>query len=83
MASSTLTRLADIAQDQWGLVTRRQAEKAGTSTRTLARLSAEGKSVRELAAHFGKSEPTIRKALRLVQEGGIEFPGGDNPANQN
>lgn len=50
MASSTLTRLADIAQDQWGLVTRRQAEKAGTSPRTLARLSADG-TVLERVAH--------------------------------
>jgi predicted transcriptional regulator of viral defense system len=41
VASSTLIRLADIAQDQWGLVTRRQAELAGVSPRTLGRLVAE------------------------------------------
>lgn len=49
VASSTLTRLADIAQDQWGLVTRRQAEKAGTSPRTLARLSADGTVLERVA----------------------------------
>lgn len=43
-------RLADITQDQWGLVTRRQAEKAGISPRTLDRLAADG-SVLERVAH--------------------------------
>ncbi len=38
---STLTRLARIAEDQWGLVTRRQAERAGISPATLQRLAAE------------------------------------------
>jgi hypothetical protein len=36
---STLQRLAEIAQDQWGLVTRRQAEHAGVSRSTLDRLT--------------------------------------------
>src|SRR6266498_2739600 len=36
---STLTRLAEIAQDQWGLVTRREAERAGVSPATLQRLA--------------------------------------------
>lgn len=35
----TLSRLAQIAQDQWGLVTRRQAERAGVSPATLQRLA--------------------------------------------
>lgn len=35
---STLSRLAQIAQDQWGLVTRRQVERAGVSPATLQRL---------------------------------------------
>lgn len=47
---STLGRLAEIAQDQWGLVTRRQAELAGISPATIARLSAGG-SVLERVAH--------------------------------
>ena len=35
----TLTRLSELAQDQWGLVTRRQAENAGVSRATLQRLA--------------------------------------------
>jgi len=46
---STLTRLAEIAQDQWGLVTRRQAEAAGVSRATIARLSAEGSVLERVA----------------------------------
>ena len=38
---STLSRLAKIAEDQWGLVTRRQAERAGVSPATLQRLASE------------------------------------------
>lgn len=40
-ASPTLTRLADLATDQWGLVTRRQAELAGVSRRTFDRLASD------------------------------------------
>jgi hypothetical protein len=40
--SSTLSRLAPIAEDQWGLVTRRQAEQAGVSPATLQRLASAG-----------------------------------------
>jgi DNA invertase Pin-like site-specific DNA recombinase len=36
----------------------------------VARLRAEGKTLKELVAHFGESEPTIRKALRLAKGGG-------------
>lgn len=39
---STLSRIAQIAEDQWGLVTRRQAENAGVSPATLQRLASEG-----------------------------------------
>jgi hypothetical protein len=45
---TTLTRLAGIAEDQWGLVTRRQAEGAGISPATLQRLA--GESVLERVA---------------------------------
>jgi hypothetical protein len=38
---STISRLAQVAQDQWGLVTRRQAEGAGISPATLQRLASE------------------------------------------
>jgi hypothetical protein len=39
---STLRRLAPLAEDQWGLVTRRQAEEAGVSPATLQRLASGG-----------------------------------------
>jgi Transcriptional regulator, AbiEi antitoxin len=45
----TLSRLAQIAQDQWGLLTRRQAEQAGISQATIQRLATE--SVLERVAH--------------------------------
>jgi hypothetical protein len=48
--SSTLSRLASIAEDQWGLVTRRQAELAGVPPATLGRLTRDG-SVLERVAH--------------------------------
>jgi len=40
--SSTISRLAELAPDQWGLVTRRQAEAAGISRATMTRLAAGG-----------------------------------------
>src|SRR6266700_4951050 len=40
-AYSTLHRLAEVAEDQWGLVTRRQIEAAGISRSTIARLAAD------------------------------------------
>lgn len=46
---TTLGRLAQFAEDQWGLVTRRQAESAGVSRATLQRLVDE--SVLERVAH--------------------------------
>jgi predicted transcriptional regulator of viral defense system len=47
---TTLHRLAEFGQDQWGLITRRQAEQAGTPRSTLDRLTADG-SVLERVAH--------------------------------
>jgi len=41
-SSSTLGRLSLLAEDQWGLVTRRQAERAGVSPATLQRLASKG-----------------------------------------
>src|SRR5882757_746596 len=38
----TASKLAELAEDQWGLLTRRQAEASGISPATLQRLSAEG-----------------------------------------
>jgi len=40
--TSTLSKLADIAEEQWGFVTRRQAENAGVSPATLKRLIRDG-----------------------------------------
>jgi predicted transcriptional regulator of viral defense system len=45
----TLSPLAQIAEDQWGLVTRRQAEVAGISTATLQRLSSDGSALERVA----------------------------------
>jgi Transcriptional regulator, AbiEi antitoxin len=44
---STISKLAQIAEDQWGFITRRQAEEAGVSPATLQRLSTEGVLERE------------------------------------
>ncbi len=46
---STLSRLSQIAEDQWGLITRRQAELAGVSQATIQRLATKG--VLERVAH--------------------------------
>jgi predicted transcriptional regulator of viral defense system len=46
---STLSRLSPVAEDQWGLVTRRQAEQSGVSRATLQRLAAA--AVLERVAH--------------------------------
>lgn len=46
---STLSRLAELAEDQWGLVTRRQAEKAGVPRSTFDRLAADGSILERVA----------------------------------
>jgi predicted transcriptional regulator of viral defense system len=46
---ATANKLAAIAEDQWGLLTRRQAEDAGVSPATLQRLSSEGSILERLA----------------------------------
>ena len=50
MRASTASKLAGLAEDQWGLLTRRQAEAAGISPATLQRLSA-GESILDRTAH--------------------------------
>jgi predicted transcriptional regulator of viral defense system len=42
LRQSTSSKLAPLAGDQWGLITRRQAETAGVSPATLQRLSSGG-----------------------------------------
>jgi predicted transcriptional regulator of viral defense system len=46
---STVTRLAGMAESQWGLITRRQAEQAGVSRPTLDRLVAKGTVLERVA----------------------------------
>ena len=46
---ATLARLTDIAEDQWGLVTRRQARDAGIPVATLNRLVADGSILKRVA----------------------------------
>jgi hypothetical protein len=47
---ATLAALAELAEEQWGLFTRQQAEATGMAWSTLARLAADG-SVMERVAH--------------------------------
>lgn len=47
--SSTVNRLSDIAADQWGLVTRRQAQRSGIPRATLDRLTADGDLLERVA----------------------------------
>jgi hypothetical protein len=47
--NSTTAKLSNLAEDQWGLLTRRQAEDAGISRATLQRLSADGSILERLA----------------------------------
>lgn len=50
MQTTTVNKLAGLAEDQWGLLTRRQAKAAGVSPATLQRLSRPG-GVLERTAH--------------------------------
>jgi len=45
----TRVLIAEIAQDQWGLITRRQAERAGAAPATLDRLTADGRVLERIA----------------------------------
>lgn len=49
---STLRRLAQVAEDQWGLISRRQAADAGIPPTTLKRLIREGALVRVASAVY-------------------------------
>jgi hypothetical protein len=74
---STIARLAEVAEDQWGLITRQQARRAGISAATLDRLTAGDGPVLERVGHgvyrlFGSPVPdhaSLRAAwLRLAPE---------------
>jgi len=47
--SSTLARITDIAQEQWGLVTRSELERAGVPQTTIERMTAPGSSLERVA----------------------------------
>ncbi|HYN35640.1 MAG TPA: type IV toxin-antitoxin system AbiEi family antitoxin domain-containing protein, partial [Actinomycetota bacterium] len=49
VSTKTLNRLGEIAGEQWGLVTRRQAQRAGVPIKTLDRLVAEGSVLKRVA----------------------------------
>jgi predicted transcriptional regulator of viral defense system len=49
VTTSTRNRLAEIAEDQWGLVTRRQAELASIPPATVMRLTAPGSLLERVA----------------------------------
>ncbi|MFC3996764.1 type IV toxin-antitoxin system AbiEi family antitoxin domain-containing protein [Nocardiopsis sediminis] len=49
LRSTALTSLADLAEEQWGLFTRRQAEAAGMAWSTLSRLAADEATVERVA----------------------------------
>lgn len=69
MPYSTLTRLAEIAEDQWGLVTRRQMERAGISPATLQRLAASGAFIERIAQgvyHMIGAPPPDHMELRAA-----------------
>jgi predicted transcriptional regulator of viral defense system len=72
---STLNRLAPVAEDQWGLLTRRQAEQADVPPATLQRLASAGvldrvaRGVYRLAGVPLASDLDLRAAwLQLVPE---------------
>jgi hypothetical protein len=46
---STIAKLAEVTEEQWGMVTRRQAEQAGVSSATIARLSRRGHALERVA----------------------------------
>ena len=46
---TTLELLANLAEDQWGLVTRQQAESTGLAWTTLARLASHGSALERVA----------------------------------
>lgn len=69
MQASTVTKLAQIAEDQWGLITRRQAQAAGVSPATLQRLSADGSILERVARgvyHLAGAPEPDRLPLRAA-----------------
>lgn len=65
---SSFRRLAPFAEDQWGLVTRRQAEKAGLAPATIARLVHAGdlERVAHGVYHFSGAPQSSHADLRAA-----------------
>ncbi|HTX58472.1 MAG TPA: type IV toxin-antitoxin system AbiEi family antitoxin domain-containing protein [Verrucomicrobiae bacterium] len=67
--ASTLERLIDYAEDQWGLVTRRQALSAGVPASTLRRLVTDGRAIKPVAHgvyRVGGAPPPDHESLRAA-----------------
>jgi predicted transcriptional regulator of viral defense system len=76
MHAATAQKLASIAEDQWGLLTRRQAEAAGVPAATLQRLSKHGgilertaRGVYHLAGAPLPPDPGLRSAWLALAPG--------------
>jgi Transcriptional regulator, AbiEi antitoxin len=83
--SSSTRRLAPLAEDQWGLVTRRQADQVGVSPATLQRLAATG--VLDRVAHgvyrLAGAPPADHLELRAAWlQLAPEVPGWDRTPEQ-
>jgi hypothetical protein len=81
-----LPRIQDLAQDQWGLITRRQIEKAGIGTTTLERLVETG-GVLERVAHgvyelIGAPTPDHRDLRAAWLQLAPEVPAWERTADQ-
>lgn len=66
---STLSRLTETAEEQWGLITRRQALGLGVAPRTLDRLTAEGGVLQKIAHGVYRlrgAPPPDHEALRAA-----------------
>lgn len=68
MNPSTISRLAEFAEDQWGLFTRQQAEARSVSSRTLDRLQASGAIERIVQGvyHLAGAPPPAHMELRAA-----------------
>ncbi|MDP9324965.1 MAG: hypothetical protein M3O87_00320 [Candidatus Dormibacteraeota bacterium] len=83
---NTIARLGPIAEDQWGLITRRQAELAGVSQSTLQRLGSGGR-VLDRVTHgvyrLAGVPPTDHQGLRAAWLAlAPEVPGWQRNADQ-
>lgn len=85
MASSTLSRLASVAGDQWGLLTRRQAEAAGVSQATIQRLASAGILTRVAQGVYqlsGAPQPDHRELRAAWLQLAPDVPAWDRSAKE-